>query len=208
LKRELIISYSAHAIIIIIAFLITAFSRPMKLPDKVYSVQIVAAPQPEPKKVEEKKPEPEPEPEEIPEPEPKPQIETKPEPKPNPKPQPKPEPKPAEVPKPKQTSPQGTGHITVDGQNFKDDYYLNLIYMKVYRNWLPPVSGREMTATIYFKILRSGDVKDAKVEKRSGASTFDERALRTILVSAPFPELPETYTGDHLGVHFEFIHNP
>ncbi len=206
MKRELVISYSAHAVIIIIAFLISAFSRPMKLPDKVYNVRIIAAPQPE-RAVVEEKPE-EPEPEEESKPEPKPQIETRPEPKPAPKPKEKPEPKPSQAPEPKKTSPQGTGHITVDGNDFQDDYYLNLIYMKVYRNWLPPVSGREIRATVYFRILRSGEITDAKVENRSGSSNYDQRALRTILASAPFPELPESYTGDHLGVHFEFVHNP
>lgn len=204
MKRELIISYVAHATIILIAFLASAFSRPIEPPAKVYNVKIIAAPQPEETVVEEK----EPEPEKIPEPEPEPEIETQPEPKPEPEPQKEPEPKLEKTPEPEETSPKGTGHITVDGQDFENDYYLNLIYMKVYRNWLPPVSGRELSATVYFKILRSGEVKDARIEKRSGSMNYDQRALRTILVSAPFPELPQDYTSDHLGVHFEFVHNP
>lgn len=202
MRRGLLISYACHAFLIVLAFLFSAFSKPLKPPDKVYSVKIVAAPQPETVRKPDKEPE-----QEI-EPEPVPEIEAKPEPKPVRKPQEKPEPKPQETPEPKNTSSRGTGHITVDGDDFKDDYYLNLIYMKVYRNWLPPTSGREQTATVYFRILRDGEAVDAKVEKRSGSSSFDQRALRTILVSAPFPELPQTYTGDHLGVHFEFVHNP
>ncbi len=176
----------------------------MEPPSKVYNVRIIAAPQPERTVVEEKKPEPE----EAPEPEPKPEIETQPEPKPEPKHEKQPEPKPSETTKPKETSPKGTGHITVDGQDFQNDYYLNLIYMKVYRNWLPPVSGRELKATVYFRILKNGEIENTKVEKRSGSLNYDQRALRTILVSAPFPELPQDFSGDHLGVHFEFVHNP
>ncbi|RKZ29873.1 hypothetical protein DRQ36_07305 [bacterium] len=196
MRRELIISYAAHGFIILLAFIFTAFSRPMKLPEKVYSVKIVAAPQPKTVKQPKEKP--------IPEPEEKPQIETRPEPKP----QRKPEPPPRNEPEPRRTTPTGKGHVTVDGADFKDDYYLNLIYMKVYRNWIKPTTGRELTATIYFKIARNGEVKDAKVEKRSGSASYDQKALRTILASSPFPELPDNYTSDHLGVHFEFAHRP
>ncbi len=200
MRRELIISYASHAFLIVLALIVSAFSRPMRPPDKVYSVKIIAAPQPKTVQRAEDKPQPEPKPEE------KPVVETKPEQtqtKPSTKTVPRPEPK----PEPKETSPRGEGHITVDGQDFKDDYYLNLIYMKVYRNWLPPSTGRKLTATVYFRILRNGEVKNAKVEKRSGVSNYDQKALRTVLVSSPFPELPESYTGDHLGVHFEFVHN-
>ena len=80
--------------------------------------------------------------------------------------------------------------------------------MKVYRNWVPQSIGREISATIYFIIMRDGRVKDAKVEKRSGVASFDQAALRTVLEASPFPELPDSYRGDHLGIHFEFVHNP
>lgn len=197
LRRELIISYSAHVFFVFIAFLLSAFSRPTKPPETVYSVRIIAAPQAKTidKPEVERKPEPRPAVDAIPEPEPT-RI--------------KPEPKPAKKPRvePKKTSPTGTGHITIDGSDFRDDFYLNLIYMKVYRNWIPPPGGRELKAVIYFRITRDGQVKNAKVEKRSSSANFDQKALRTILVSSPFPELPEDYSGDHLGIHFEFEHNP
>ena len=194
MRRELIISYACHAALILIFIFTSAFSRPKEPPQKIYTVKIIAAPQPKVLR----QPEVEPEPKNI--------IETKPEPAKKKK----PKPKPVEPPKtePKKTSQTGKGHISIDGADFANDLYLNLIYMKVYRNWIPPSIGKEIAATIYFRILRSGDVKDAKIEKRSGVQSFDRNALRTILSSSPFPELPEDYSGDHLGVHFEFVHNP
>lgn len=188
-------------------FVMSAFTLPRKLPEKAYSVRIIAAPQPkiiEPEIKEEPKLEPEPKPE----PEPVPQIQAQPEPSEQKRKQPKkePTPKPAQV-KPKETSPIGTGHITIDGPQLANDYYLNLIYMKVYRNWIPPSTSARLSATIYFWITRDGEVRNAKVEKRSGNNAFDEQALRTILASSPFPELPAEYSRDHLAVHFEFVHN-
>ncbi|MCD6501498.1 TonB family protein [bacterium] len=195
MRRELIISYAGHGVLILIFFFASAFSRPKVSPQKVYMVKVIAAPQPKvveqpEKQVEEK-----------------PKAAIKAEPKPTKRHKPKPK---VEKPKiePKKTSPTGKGHITVDGSAFADDFYLNLVYMKVYRNWVPQSIGREISATIYFIIMRDGRVKDAKVEKRSGVASFDQAALRTVLEASPFPELPESYRGDHLGIHFEFVHNP
>ena len=195
MRRELIISYAGHGVLILIFFFASAFSRPKVSPQKVYMVKVIAAPQPKvveqpEKQVEEK-----------------PKAAIKAEPKPTKRHKPKPK---VEKPKiePKKTSPTGKGHITVDGSAFADDFYLNLVYMKVYRNWVPQSIGREISATIYFIIMRDGRVKDAKVEKRSGVASFDQAALRTVLEASPFPELPDSYRGDHLGIHFEFVHNP
>jgi len=196
LRREFLISCIGHIAIVLIAFLVSAFTKPMELPQKVYTVKIIAAPRPEAIEKSEVKPEPEPVPE----------IQAEPKPVPKPKPKPKSEPKPQE-PEDK-TSPTGKGHITVDGPDLVDDFYLNLIYMKVYRNWIPPSTGRKLSTTIYFLITRGGQVKNAKVEKRCGTPSFDQKALRTVLSASPFPDLPESYTGDHLSIHCEFVHNP
>ncbi len=203
MRRELIISYASHALLIVIFMFISAFSKSKEPPQKVYSVRILAAPQPEVVQRVDQAPEEEPEPKDV--------IQAVPEPKAKPKPKPKTEPKPkqAEKPtvKPKETSTSGEGHITVDG-TFNDDFYLNLIYMKVYRNWIPPSTSAELKATVFFRILPNGNVEGAKVEVRSGMSSYDQLALRTVLASAPFPELPDHYSSDHLGIHFEFVHNP
>ncbi|MCK5833470.1 cell envelope integrity protein TolA [bacterium] len=204
MRRELIISYASHILLILIFIFVSAFSKPKEPPTKVYSVRILAAPQPEVIKTPETKPQ------NDPEPAPKEVIEAKPIPKTKPKTTTKPKPKPKQteqpVAKPKETSLSGEGHITVDGA-FNDDFYLNLIYMKVYRNWVPPATSAQLKTTIYFRILKNGEIEGAKVEKRSGMSSYDQQSLRTVLSSVPFPELPTDYTGDHLGIHFEFAHN-
>jgi len=184
--------------------IITGFSKPQLPPQKVYSVKILAAPQPETPKVK-----PEPEPKQEVEPEPEPVIE--PEPEAQPKVETKPKEKPKEKEKPSQKkneNTQGEGHITVDGADFDNDYYLGLIYRKVYRNWITPSTASKLSATVYFQLTREGEVENARLEKRSGSPSYDRKALRTILASSPFPGLPDDYNGDMLGIHFEFTHNP
>jgi len=99
--------------------------------------------------------------------------------------------------------------IRLDDENFSDFFYINLLVNKVSSNWKNPARGGiTLRTTIYFIILRDGRIKGLKVEKSSGSSIFDESAKEAIRCSVPFPELPEDYTGDHLGVHFEFEHIP
>jgi TonB family protein len=58
--------------------------------------------------------------------------------------------------------------------------------------------------TIYFKILRDGNIVESKVEKTSGVDLFDQSAMRAIISSTPFPPLPGEFTGEYLGIHLEF----
>lgn len=103
--------------------------------------------------------------------------------------------------------PRGSAKVRLEGEKFTDDFYLNLIISKIGSNWINPVrGGKRLSTVIYFKIARDGTIFDAKVEKKSGSLLFDQAALRAVLVSSPMPPLPDSYSGDHLGVHFEFEH--
>lgn len=195
------ISVSAHAFVFIFLFVIGLRSTPLKPPEKVYSVKIIRAPAeeyaPQTQVIEEKK---------VKE-EPKPKVkEVQPDKK-------KIEPKSKEQ---QQTSPttrksvsRGTAGISVDGPNFTDDFYLNLIITKIANQWLNPLRGGGKISTIvYFKIQKDGTVSDTKIEKSSDNALFDQSAMRSVLSASPLPPLPESYESDFLGVHFEFEHNP
>lgn len=99
----------------------------------------------------------------------------------------------------------GISAATLDGSGFGSPYYLTLVFGKIRDGWENPVETiATLTVTVYFKILKDGQVLDAKVEKSSGIDLFDQSALHSILSSAPFPPLPVEYTGEYLGIHLEF----
>ena len=204
MKKPFFISLGIHIGIFIILYIVSAFSAPMKPPQKVYSVKIISAPQPEPEKtvVEEKS-------KKVEEKKPKTRVEkeSKKKKKKSTKKKPQKESKPAQKKKTKKNLARGSASIDIEGQNFSDDFYLNLIMTKIANNWLNPLrGGRKMSVTIYFRIQKNGTVSDVKIEKKSGNSLLDQSALRAVLASSPLPPLPESYSGDFLGVHFEFEH--
>ena len=94
---------------------------------------------------------------------------------------------------------------------FPYQYYLQIISDRVSSSWFtslvdPGVSGTFFT-TVYFKILRNGQVTDLKVKESSGIQSLDMSAQRAIQISAPFPPLPSDYEGDYLGIHLIFEHS-
>ncbi len=99
----------------------------------------------------------------------------------------------------------GISAATLDGGSFGSSYYLTLVFGRIRDLWENPVeASATLKVTIYFKILKDGQVLDAKVEKSSGIDLFDQSALRSVLSGAPFPPLPVEYTGEYLGIHLEF----
>jgi TonB family protein len=94
---------------------------------------------------------------------------------------------------------------------FPYQYYLQIISDRVSSSWFtslvdPGVSGT-FFASVYFKILRNGQVVDLKVKESSGIQSLDMSAQRAIQISAPFPPLPSDYEGDYLGIHLIFEHS-
>lgn len=94
---------------------------------------------------------------------------------------------------------------------FPYQYYLQIISDRVSSSWFtslvdPGISGT-FFATVYFKILRNGQVTDLKVKESSGIQSLDMSAQRAIQISAPFPPLPSDYEGDYLGIHLIFEHS-
>ncbi|MBN2541770.1 TonB family protein [bacterium] len=195
MKKEFTISVACH-IIFIALFALSGFIKPkMEPPRKIYRVKILASPQ----HVEAK------ESKKVTEVEPKPKVETEAK-----KVLYKKKKKPEEKPEAKKQVNKGDSQVSVDQPDFNDDFYIKLIVNKVSNNWQNPLraGGIAYKTLIYFKILREGNIEDAKIENRSGNSMFDQAALRAVILSEPFPKLPSDYKGDHLGVHFEFEHIP
>ncbi len=95
--------------------------------------------------------------------------------------------------------------------DFPYQYYLQIISDRVSSSWFtalvdPGVTGT-FYATVYFKILRNGQVTDLKIKESSGIASLDMSAQRAIQISAPFPPLPSDYDGAYLGIHLIFEHS-
>jgi len=100
------------------------------------------------------------------------------------------------------------GTVQLDGASFETPTYLNILFAKIKNRWDNPYLGIDkINCTIYFTILRNGNVVDATVEQSSGIAAFDQSALRAVLSSRP-PPLPLEYTGNQLGVHLIFQYLP
>lgn len=201
MRRAIIASLVMHLAAIIILFVLgrIGFSRPNLPP--VYQVNLVAAaeiapqptrPEPEPvEEVEEEKPEPE-------------AVEKVPDPEREPEKQPPPEPR-EEAPRegPKREVEEGPDlPVTLEGEAFQFPWYLEALVRKIERNWRPGTG--EHHTTVYFRIERTGRIAELKVEEPSGSFLFDQAAQRAIQASDPMPPLPDEYSGDYLGVYFDF----
>jgi TonB family protein len=95
--------------------------------------------------------------------------------------------------------------------DFPYQYYLQIISDRVSSSWFtalvdPGVAGTFYT-TVYFKILRNGQIADLTVKESSGIASLDMSAQRAIQISAPFPPLPSDYDGAYLGIHLIFEHS-
>jgi len=100
------------------------------------------------------------------------------------------------------------GSMGVDAADFPFSYYLAAVRDRIAANWQPPAglaTGSEpIRATVYFRIVRLGNVVGVRLESASGTEYFDRSALRAVMLSDPMPPLPAGFTGGDLGVHFGF----
>jgi TonB family protein len=85
----------------------------------------------------------------------------------------------------------------VSSEDFKFPQYLATIRGKIEQNWNPPPGIRGTKAKVQFRVVRSGRVADAKLQESSGNFYFDQAAVRAILLSSPFPEMPDGFYKDH-----------
>ncbi len=88
--------------------------------------------------------------------------------------------------------------VSAGSEDFKFPPYLIIIRDKIERHWSPPpgtIAGAK--AKIQFSVLRSGRVGDVKLQDSSGNFYFDQAAVRAVLLSSPFPPMPEDFYKDY-----------
>jgi TonB family protein len=224
MRRSLLISFALHALVLLGLVLSGGLARDRQYPP-VYRVNLIAAPpgpvmrQPSVRRAErEPEPEPEPQPATTPEPEP-PILEEEEELVPEENAEPAPErPEPAEeAPEEQPAAEQPTANPTpeaggndaaldleIEGEPFPFPGYLERMVNKIAREWQRTENRRPLRALVYFRVERSGRVGGTEVQESSGDFLFDQAALRAVADASPMPPLPDGYTGDYLGVYFDF----
>ena len=90
--------------------------------------------------------------------------------------------------------------------------YLARIVFIVRRNWLSvlPESarlGEKGRVGVVFEILKDGTMPQERMVASSGSDPLDRAAFNGIHASAPFPPLPQEFTGNHLVLQFIFLYN-
>lgn len=104
---------------------------------------------------------------------------------------------------------QTRGSMQLDAKHFPFMYYLSMMKNRISENWIPPFGSVKADETkkviIRFRVDRGGRVLSPEVEESSGDTILDQSALRAVIVSGPFPPLPDSYSEASLGVHFGFI---
>lgn len=92
-----------------------------------------------------------------------------------------------------ETAAQPRGVAVSSPQDFKFAPYLVIIRDKIERNWNPPPGAKDIKSRVVFKIFRTGRMGDAGLSESSGNFYFDQAAMRAVMVSSPFPPLPEGF---------------
>jgi outer membrane biosynthesis protein TonB len=106
----------------------------------------------------------------------------------------------------KNKSPEQPNGITTE-QNFTDFEYLNAIAETIRHNWrYPTLNAPDIKAVVYFQIARDGSIRRAQVKERTKYLTFDISAYEAVVKSAPFPPLPDSYSGSVLGIFLRFTY--
>ena len=218
---------AVHALAVLAAWLLPRFQQTERKPIEYVAVQIVpaarlgverprAAPPPPPAPA---TPEPKPAPPpDVAPPKETPVLREPSAPKAPPKPAPSAEPKPAAPAAPATAQPEvqgsergsanalalGAAVAGLDNPDFVYGYYVDQMLAMIQRNWVRPMVGSGVEATVHYRIQRDGRIVDVRIATSSGINSFDLAALRAVQASTPLPPLPRAFREGSLGVNLIF----
>lgn len=85
--------------------------------------------------------------------------------------------------------------------------YLVRVHARIGHFWTAPpvdISGKDLSATVMFRIDRNGHVGSIKIEKSSGNEYFDMSAQRAVMSAIPLPPFPPDMLDAYMDAHFTF----
>ncbi|MFZ1683449.1 MAG: TonB family protein [Candidatus Zixiibacteriota bacterium] len=97
----------------------------------------------------------------------------------------------------------------IDNPNFDYPDWFDLAFHKIQTNWSNPVNvDGTIICVVYFQVIRSGRVIEARVEQQSGIDMFDQACVAAIQRSNPFPPLPNDFAEEIIGITLPFKYDP
>jgi TonB family protein len=102
---------------------------------------------------------------------------------------------------------EGSGFFNTSG--FPLGEYANIIIERIKGNWYIPsnLKSSQGRTTVIFFIGKDGRYTNAHIVTSSGSTSLDLAALNAVLVSNPFPPLPNGFPGEQVGAKFVFSYN-
>jgi TonB family protein len=87
--------------------------------------------------------------------------------------------------------------------SWKAEGYLSTVQEIIRKRWLPiPIPARQSASTVVqFRIDRSGEISEVKIEHSSGDASYDEAARRAVIntnLPAFSPEMPDAFLDAHM----------
>ncbi len=98
----------------------------------------------------------------------------------------------------------GAAVAGLDNPDFVYGYYVDQMLAMIQRNWVRPMVGSGVEATVHYRIERDGRIVDVRIATSSGINSFDLAALRAVQASTPLPPLPRAFREGSLGVNLIF----
>lgn len=98
----------------------------------------------------------------------------------------------------------GAAVAGLDNPDFVYGYYVDQMLAMIQRNWVRPLVGSGVEATVHYRIQRDGRIVDVRIAASSGINSFDFAALRAVQASTPLPPLPRAFRESTLGVNLIF----
>jgi len=88
----------------------------------------------------------------------------------------------------------------VDQKDFKNDDYLDRVRQALAMHWKRQEGNEKLRTTIHFIIEKDGTIDQPYILEPSGLSLYDRQAMGAVLDTKRVPPIPESYSGDHLGL--------
>jgi len=98
----------------------------------------------------------------------------------------------------------GAAVAGLDNPDFVYGYYVDQMLAMIQRNWVRPLVGSGVEATVHYRIQRDGRIGEVRIASSSGINSFDLAALRAVQSSTPLPPLPRAFRESSLGVNLIF----
>ncbi|MBL8115496.1 MAG: TonB family protein [Acidobacteria bacterium] len=101
------------------------------------------------------------------------------------------------------TSVFGTSIAKFDA-DFPFAYYIEQLQTLIGQKWVKPDVAVGTFTVLSFRIQRSGQVTDVKIDLPSSMSFYDRSCSRAVQLANPLPPLPPEFRPDSLGVQIRF----